>query len=97
MTGIFKALPGTLAMPGQPRLVILSVTWWTPAPPAGGTIGAVLIHDTITGTLRAYIGGGQGFDEEADTLTIAQWGAKLIPAVGRAIFPAWASERWKDD
>jgi hypothetical protein len=88
----------TLTVPSQSHLVILSATWWTPATPAGGTIGAVLIHDTITGTLRAYIGNGDGFDEEADTITIAQWGAELIPAVGRAVFPAWASGwHWKDD
>jgi hypothetical protein len=86
-----------LTVRGRPELVILSVAWWTAAPPAGGLLGAVLIHDTNIGTLRTYIGGGRGHDEGADALTIAEWGAKLSPSVGRAVFPAWASWQWKED
>lgn len=86
-----------LTVPDGPHLVVLSVTWWTPAPPVGPLIGAVLVHDTIVGKLRAYIGAGSGLATPADTLTIASWGAKLEPAVGRAIFPDWASWQWKED
>lgn len=87
----------TLTVPNLPHLVIAAARWWNAAPPAGALIGAVLVHDTAMGTVKAFIGSVYGIDEEADQVLIAEWGAKLDPDLGRVMFPAWASAEWAVD
>jgi hypothetical protein len=79
-----------LTVPRQPHLVIAAARWWTPAPPAGNFLGAVLVHDTLMETVKAYLGQGAGYDTRDDMMTISEWGAKLDPDLGRVMFPAWA-------
>jgi hypothetical protein len=74
---------------------VKAVLWWTAAPPAGGLIGAVLTHDTTVNSVRAFVGTGHGFDEDADAKLIAEWGAPLDPDLGRFLFPAWAEHEWR--
>jgi hypothetical protein len=76
---------------------IVASIWWTPGPPAGPLIGAVLLHDETTGEMKPYIGTASGLDEEMDARLIAEWGAKVAPAIGRAMFPAYSDRRWAGD
>ena len=83
-------------MPGMAgHLTVRSMRWWTAAPPAGGLLGAVLVDDSITGTVRVFIGGAQGHDELGDAELIAQWGAPVDIDLGRAMFPQYADREWK--
>ena len=86
-----------LTVPGLPHLVIAAACWWTAAPRCGSLLGAVLVHDTLMGTVKVYLGQAHGFDGAADRSLIAQWGAKLDPDLGRVMFPAWAGSEWAID
>jgi hypothetical protein len=90
-------MPEPLTFPGSPHLQIPTWRWWTTAPPAGICLGAVVVYDTLMATVKVYLGRGQGLDEREDVLTIAQWGAKLDPVIGIAMFPAWADKEWAVD
>lgn len=69
---------------------ILACRWYTPGgllPTAGLCVGAVLVEYPHDGYVQAYIGIGEGWNEEADKQHIAEWGAKLEPDVAREMFP----------
>lgn len=51
------------------------------------TIGVVAVENKKMGYWCAYIGHGNGSDEKADVLEIADWGGKLQEAEARAFFP----------
>jgi hypothetical protein len=76
---------------------VVTARWWTPGPPAGPLVGAVLCRDAVTDELKAYIGVGIGDSEDADIRLIADWGAKVDPVLGKALFPAQSFLRWADD
>lgn len=60
---------------------ILDVKWFT-----GRTcVGAVAIK-TIDNKWKAYIGSGDGFDEEYDIKSIAEYGRKLEKNIAIAMF-----------
>jgi hypothetical protein len=83
-------------MAGMPRhLTVRAMRWWTAAPPAGGLLGAVLVDDSITGTVRVFIGGADGADELGDAELIAQWGAPVDTDLARAMFPQYADRQWR--
>ena len=74
-----KVVPGS-------NMKILDKAWFQ-----GGTgcVGFVLCEDLTTGQTMAFMGatgasGGQS--EEADALTIAQWGSKMPKAIAEAQF-----------
>ncbi len=49
-----------------------------------GTVGIVTIEEDVTGDRKAYIGIGDGHNQEADTQSIVDWGNPLsISALGR--------------
>jgi hypothetical protein len=50
-------------------------TYWFS--PGTGHIGVVIGEDTFTREKKAYIGVVAGFDQEADTKTVAELGARL--------------------
>lgn len=54
---------------------ITYVTWFST--PHAHTIGIVIGEDDITGEQKAYIGLGDGVDEEADTKKISERGASF--------------------
>ena len=58
---------------------INDVFWFTPA--TGECIGIVYGTDDVTGERKAYIGVGNGINEEEDIALIAKTGAKFILGV----------------
>lgn len=63
---------------------ITSTIWFTQAP-RPQTIGIVFGIDEITGEAKAYIGTGEGLDEEFDADHISKFGAKFHPAHAESI------------
>ncbi len=44
-----------------------------------GTVGIVIIEEDVTGERRAYIGIVDGYNQEADTQSIIDWGNPFSP------------------
>jgi hypothetical protein len=62
--------------------VIVPLCWWSPL---GGVIGAVVLLDEDLGYWKAYIGLASGDHQPRDAVAIARRGARLQPAVARAM------------
>lgn len=54
---------------------IKDTIWFTTG--RGETVGIVLAEDDVTGIPKAYIGVGDGRNEDVDIKQISEWGAKL--------------------
>lgn len=52
---------------------IIAVHWFSQS---GPTIGIVTVEDETTGERKAYVGTGDGFDEQADIKRIRELGGK---------------------
>lgn len=55
---------------------IIDVKWFTEGF-SNRAIGIVLVLDEVTGEHKAYLGTGDGLDEDADAKHISEWGAKV--------------------
>lgn len=64
------------------NLKLLDVRWFS----GTDTVGIVLVEDMSAHYTKAYIGVGQGFNEKADALHIAQWGTKISKKHAEAVF-----------
>ena len=64
------------------HIEVIGVRWF------GGrsVIGAVLIHDTIVNSYKAYIGTANGENEEADIEMILTYGGKLSYKIASSMF-----------
>lgn len=71
----------------------MKILQWTWRNGARHTIGAVAVERVgVVGgrpAWKAYIGVAGGYNEEADALHIAEWGAGLQEAEARAFFPGF--------
>lgn len=61
---------------------IITMEWRSGA----DTVGIILTDDSM-GKLRAYIGVGMGFNQEADARRIAEYGHRLRFSEAQAFFP----------
>jgi len=77
MSNVSQLVPNT-------NLKLLDVKWFS----GTATVGIVLVEDMSAHYTKAYIGVGQGFNEVADALHIAQWGGKITKKHAEVIFGA---------
>jgi hypothetical protein len=66
---------------------IKAATWWWAR---AGTVGAVAVQKRHG--WKAYLAPADGYDEGADSRSVAAYGASLTETVARAMFPQFAEE-----
>jgi len=70
------------------NLKLVDIRWFS----GRDTIGVVLVEDMTMHYVKAYIGVGQGNNEQADAEHIAQWGSKIPQTMAESLFgplPEW--------
>jgi len=73
---------------------ILTADWFSMMMQLPNTVTGAVLIETTEGNLKGYMGTVHGgFDEVIDALKISERGAKLTPAVVRAMFPAETADK----
>lgn len=67
---------------------VLNSLWFNPG--ATSSCVGIVRAKTPQGEIKTFIGVGAGYDENADTKTVADWGATFPEAAGNALFGATA-------